>query len=221
VKEVLDCGDEIGKWLDTFLEGNGYRLVYHALGRTQRTLTDLESKFPGFLPKDKVRIGQALNLQHVTSELFCVLQGSFQDQTSFMLMAEESVTNLNTRLSKPVTYKNFRPSILIHRSIPGDFAEDCWGYIRIGSEGGPIFRTSKPCTRCRLTTIDPSTGEFDGENEPLQTLVDMNRSFGDSVVDELVRERGTLGLQLGLYTGQEANSLKVLKVKDPVYVALL
>jgi hypothetical protein len=54
VAEVLDCGDEIGKWLDTFLEKSDFRMVYHYLEKTQRAMTSLQKKFPSFRPKDKV-----------------------------------------------------------------------------------------------------------------------------------------------------------------------
>lgn len=35
--------------------------------------------------------------------------------------------------------------------------------------GDAVFRTTKPCERCVITTVDPSRGEFDGK-EPLRTL---------------------------------------------------
>ena len=46
------------------------------------------------------------------------------------------------------------------------FAEDNWEKIRIGEA---VFRSTKPCERCVITTVDPSNGEFDGK-EPLKTL---------------------------------------------------
>lgn len=87
-----------------------------------------------------------------------------------MLMSEESIADLNTKLSKEVSYRNFRPSILIE-GIMEPYAEDFWSFVKIGKENGPILKTSKPCTRCRLTTVDPNTGEFDEEGDPLKTLL--------------------------------------------------
>lgn len=54
--EVLDCGDEVGEWLDIFLGKTGLRMVYHFLKKTQREMTGLQKKFPHFLPTDKVLI---------------------------------------------------------------------------------------------------------------------------------------------------------------------
>lgn len=122
---TLDCGDEIGKWLDTFLGQTGFRLLYHPTQKTQRERTKLQKKFPTFVPEDKA---------------------AFQDQTSFMIMTEESVAELNNNLQEPITHRNFRPSILL-KDIPEAFAEDMWSYVRIGNENGPVMKHAKPCTR--------------------------------------------------------------------------
>lgn len=64
-----------------------------------------------------------------------------------MLMAEESVAALNDRLETPVSQDNFRGTI-IASGIPEPFAEDFWGYIRIGDkDNGPVLKTSRPCIR--------------------------------------------------------------------------
>jgi hypothetical protein len=194
VKVALDCGDEVGKWLDTFLDKSGFRLMYHFLDKTQREMTPLQKKFPDFVGFDK---------------------GAFQDQTSYMLMAEASVEALNKELDSPVTHRNFRPTIFINET-PEPFAEDYWSYVRIGREGGPIFKAAKPCTRCKLTTVNPDTGEFSEQGEPLKTLTTIKRKYGNETVDKLVDKQGVLGLQLGLYS--EGNPIKV---GDAVYAAAL
>jgi len=194
VASALECNPEVGKWLDSFLEKTGLRLMYHYLGKTQREMTPLQKKFPHFVPQDK---------------------GAFQDQTSFMLMAEASVNELNTHLDTPVSHRNFRPTILIEDS-PEAFAEDYWTYVRVGKEGGPIFKAAKPCTRCKLTTVNPDSGEFSAKGEPLKTLTTIKRKFGDDKVDKLVETQAVIGLQLGLYS--EGNPMKV---GDSVYVAAL
>lgn len=73
------------------------------------------------------------------------MQGAFSDQTAYMLMSEDSVNMLNTKLENPVTHRNFRPSILI-TGVTDPFSEDYWGYVRIG-DFGPVFKSAKPCTR--------------------------------------------------------------------------
>jgi uncharacterized protein YcbX len=64
-----------------------------------------------------------------------------------MLMTEESLTFLNEKLQKPVTHKNFRPSIIVE-GVPEVFSEDDWGYIRFNNkETGSILKASLPCSR--------------------------------------------------------------------------
>jgi uncharacterized protein YcbX len=46
------------------------------------------------------------------------------------------------------------------------YAEDRWKRVRIG---GTIFRATKPCARCSITTVDQARGLFAGK-EPLRTL---------------------------------------------------
>lgn len=45
-------------------------------------------------------------------------QPAFHDQTSYMLMSERSIDELNTKLeTTQVSHKNFRPSILIKDAL--------------------------------------------------------------------------------------------------------
>ena len=64
-----------------------------------------------------------------------------------MLMSAESMVAINEKVPKPVTFKNFRPTIFVE-GIEAPFAEDDWKYIRIqDKEAGPILKTSLPCIR--------------------------------------------------------------------------
>ncbi len=58
----------------------------------------------------------------------------------------------------------FRPNFVVQDSVA--FAEDNWKRLRIGDT---IFRVTKPCARCVITTIDQQRGFFTGK-EPLKTL---------------------------------------------------
>jgi uncharacterized protein YcbX len=98
---------------------------------------------------------------------------SFADGYPLMLLGEASLENLNERISEkhagrlPVfqlPMNRFRPNLVVSDSKA--FAEDDWQKIRIGEA---IFRSTKPCERCVITTVDQSRGEFDGK-EPLATL---------------------------------------------------
>jgi len=89
---------------------------------------------------------------------------SFADAYPFLLIGESSLTDLNSRLEKPVPMNRFRPNFVV--SGADAFAEDGWTRIRIGDLA---FHLVKPCARCVVTTIDQSTGVKQGV-EPLKTL---------------------------------------------------
>lgn len=58
----------------------------------------------------------------------------------------------------------FRPNLVVSGSDA--FAEDDWATVRIGDA---VFRSTKPCERCAITTVEQSRGEFDVK-EPLKNL---------------------------------------------------
>ena len=88
---------------------------------------------------------------------------SFADGYPYLLIGQASLDDLNQRLPQPVEMGRFRPNIVVRGSLPYD--EDAWQQFRIG---GMNFYGVKPCARCVLTTIDPSTGQKG--REPLYTL---------------------------------------------------
>ncbi len=89
---------------------------------------------------------------------------SFADAYPFLLIGENSLTDLNSRLENPVPMNRFRPNFVV--SGADAFAEDGWTRIRIGDV---VFHLVKPCARCVITTIDQSNGIKQGA-EPLKTL---------------------------------------------------
>jgi uncharacterized protein len=89
---------------------------------------------------------------------------SFADGYPFLLIGENSLADLNSRLEEPLPMNRFRPNFVV--SGAEAFAEDIWKRVKIGES---IFHLVKPCARCVITTIDQATGEKDGK-EPLKTL---------------------------------------------------
>lgn len=75
------------------------------------------------------------------------------------------MTDLNTRLEKPVNPEQFRPNFVIKGAAA--YEEDTWGWVKIGDV---IFKTVMPCTRCIFSTVDPETGTKNPKVEPLKTL---------------------------------------------------
>lgn len=88
---------------------------------------------------------------------------SFADGYPFLLISEESLADLNSRLEQPLEMRRFRPNIVVRGATP--YAEDDWAELRVGDIG---FRGVKGCDRCVVTTLDPDTGV--GGKEPLKTL---------------------------------------------------
>ncbi len=88
---------------------------------------------------------------------------SFADGYPLMLISEESLEDLNSRLTTSVSMNRFRPNLVVKGCAP--FAEDSWKEIRIGDIS---FRVAKPCARCTIPTVDPETA-IRGQ-EPIRTL---------------------------------------------------
>jgi len=89
---------------------------------------------------------------------------SFADGYPLMVLSEASLEDLNSRLDDTFPMNRFRPNLVV--SGAEAFAEDGWQKVRIGDA---VFRSTKPCERCVITTVDQSLGEFAGK-EPLKTL---------------------------------------------------
>ncbi len=118
---------------------------------------------------------------------------SFADGMPFLLISEGSLADLNRRLidqgASKMTMNRFRPNIVVS-GCPA-YQEDRWRLFRIN---GLRLSGVKPCSRCVVTTIDPSTGKKG--QEPLRTLSDYRRQgnkvfFGENVIpclDDLVAE---------------------------------
>jgi MOSC domain-containing protein len=88
---------------------------------------------------------------------------SFADGYPFLIIGEESLNHLNSRLDKPVHMDQFRPNIVFSGGT--EYDEDNWNRIKIGELE---FFVVKPCARCVITTIDTATASKN--KEPLATL---------------------------------------------------
>jgi len=108
----------------------------------------------------------------------------FADGFPFLVTNTASLAELNTRLEVPVEMRRFRPNIVIEGA--GAWDEDYWQSLSIGDNH---LRLVKPCSRCVMTTVDPSTGEKDAALQPLRTLSGYRRTqegviFGQNAIHE-------------------------------------
>ncbi len=90
-------------------------------------------------------------------------QVSLADAYPFLIIGEQSLADLNSRLEVPLPMNRFRPNLVFTGGQP--YEEDSWNFFSIGKNK---FAGVKPCARCVLTTIDQDTGEKG--MEPLVTL---------------------------------------------------
>ncbi|MCE8032625.1 MOSC domain-containing protein [Billgrantia tianxiuensis] len=118
---------------------------------------------------------------------------AFADGFPFLVASTASLEALNRELQQkglvPLPMNRFRPNVVIEGSLA--FAEDGWSEVA-AREGHYRFGLRKPCQRCKIITIDQSSGAIDVPGEPLQTLIQMK----------------TQPLRPGAYFGQNATLLE-------------
>ena len=123
----------------------------------------------------------------------------FSDGFALLVIGEASLGALNERLiekgAEAVSMARFRPNLVL-RGVEA-FDED---FIReLRSEQGIELRLVKPCARCQITTVDPTTGTRDSAGEPLATLTEFrsNRDFGTTFGQNAIVCRG-IGSRLSI-----------------------
>ncbi|XP_070565573.1 mitochondrial amidoxime-reducing component 1-like [Ptychodera flava] len=137
------CGQEAEAWLTKYF-GKPMKMIYGDDDITPREVGDGGRTVP---------IGKKGDLM------------IYQDDAAFNLMADSSLVDLNSKMDAPLTEKNFRPNFVVSDSQPYD--EDNWKYIKVGDV---VLRHVKCNERCKVTTVDPDTGKFSNNNDPMKTL---------------------------------------------------
>ncbi len=87
----------------------------------------------------------------------------FADGEPVLVISQASLKDLELKAGVQLSMARFRPTIVVDEVVA--YGEDHWAGFKIGSIE---FKGMKPCTRCKITTVHPLTGEM-GE-EPLKTL---------------------------------------------------
>jgi uncharacterized protein YcbX len=164
--DALDEGPAAAEWLSAFL-GKAVRLV--RFDSAHRRLSSHEWT-------------QGVDAENRFSDAFPVL-----------VIGEESLDDLNSRLDAPLPMNRFRPNIVI-RGL-GPHGEDRCSMLR----GGDFdIRLVKPCVRCSITTTDQVTAAVG--KEPLRTLAAYRR---DETVNGV-----TFGMN-GIVTARPGTLLRV------------
>lgn len=166
--ECLDCGDEAAAWIKKYLKVDDVRFAQFIPEFEPRKMLRNFFKFPN------------------PGAIF------YQDDSAMNLLSISSVNDLNLRLAPEdqVSYRNFRPNILIDDCTA--YQEDEFRFVKIHTVKMVYM---EPCTRCIFTTINPETG-IKNKFEPLRTLRKYRMSN-----DEVNRKR----------FGNEKESLQAMK----------
>ena len=151
--EAIDQGELTAQWFSDWL-GTSVRLVHIADGYKR-------------LVNEKYAIHED---DHT----------GFADGYPILLISEESLQDLNSRLDTPLPMNRFRPNLVVKGCDP--FAEDGWNQIQLGDVKLAVV---KPCARCEVTTIDKVT--LERSKEPLKTLGkyrkhELGAIFGQNVI---------------------------------------
>lgn len=104
----------------------------------------------------------------------------------------------------------FRPNIVIDGALP--WQEDSWKRLKIGEL---IIECVNPCTRCIMTTLDPNSGESQG-NGALDALTKLRRSADKRLKGVLF---GTNAIALGSGHITRGDKVEVLETQTPWPIA--
>ncbi|WJX49485.1 Molybdenum cofactor sulfurase [Trifolium repens] len=140
---------------------------------------------------------------------------SFANEGQFLLVSEESVSDLNKRLCSDVqkgicetetqvNASRFRPNLVVSGGRPYD--EDGWRDIRIGNQ---YFRSMGGCNRCQVINRSLNAGQVQKSKEPLATLASYRRVKGKILFGILLKYASVNGEQQQcdswLHVGQEVH----------------
>ncbi|XP_066370368.1 molybdenum cofactor sulfurase isoform X1 [Miscanthus floridulus] len=140
---------------------------------------------------------------------------SFVNEGQLLLVSEDSISDLNSRLSSSngngkqgvlVDAMRFRPNIVVYGSTP--YNEDNWKRLHIGDA---YFTSMGGCNRCQMINLYQSSGQVIKSKEPLATLASYRRKQGKILFGVL------LNYEDGMEGEDDAIVERWLKVGQEVY----
>lgn len=120
----VDAGDDVANWLSEFITGKRgeFRLIFYPHLFPTKGVSKNDKKYKSYRNDDA---------------------GTYHDKTSYMLINQASIDEMNTHLDHVVKPLQFRPNLVVEG--PGAYDEDNWKWVRVGDN--VIYRVLKPCTR--------------------------------------------------------------------------
>lgn len=111
----------------------------------------------------------------------------FPDGYPLLICNRASLEDLNQRLPQPIPIERFRPNIVVG-GLPA-WAEDRIDTLTLGAV---TLRLVKPCTRCSIPSLDPSTGAPSTDPVPVLRKFRFDRALlGVTFGENAVIARGT------------------------------
>ncbi len=133
---AVDAGDVPARWIGDRL-GVTARLVLQRGPRVRRPKPHLDAAQAGAVASPP---------RHV----------SFADGYPVLVATSAAVEQITRRAARSADARRFRPNIVV-AGAPA-FAEDGWARVALGSA---VLRLVKPCGRCGVLDVDPTTGARD------------------------------------------------------------
>jgi len=130
------------------------------------------------------------NAQRSFSEEFPEGTVRFVDAKPVLVLSTASMKQLEERSKMNMSVSRFRPNIVIDEVLP--HAEDNWSGFKVGSLE---FKSLAPCSRCKITTVHPLTGDM-GE-EPLKTLSTYRKQDKGIMFGQYFANMGTGRMKVG------------------------
>lgn len=120
----IDAGDAVSNWLSDYITGNPgeFRLIFYPHEYPTKGVAKPDRVYKAYKDNDA---------------------GTYHDKTSYMLINQASIDELNSHLDHVVKPLQFRPNVVVKG--PGAYDEDNWKWVRVGDN--VIYRVLKPCTR--------------------------------------------------------------------------
>lgn len=120
----IDAGDEVANWLSEFIvdKPGVFRLLYYPYSYPTKGVAKKDQVYKAYRNEDA---------------------GAYHDKTSYMLINQASIDELNSHLDHVVKPLQFRPNLVVKG--PGAYDEDNWKWVKVGDN--VVYRVLKPCTR--------------------------------------------------------------------------
>ncbi len=115
---------------------------------------------------------------------------AYADAYPILVIADESLADLNERMPAPLPMNRFRPNIVIRGGTP--YVEDALDHFRIGEVR---FTGTTLCIRCPIPTTDQRTAERG--KEPLRTLATYRKQPDGVVFGRNCNHAGTGIIRVG------------------------